>query len=59
VLTQKGFSAEGSRFVLEMYKAINSGVLAALEPRSQENTTPTSFEKFVEDILAPAYHGLK
>ena len=42
---------------IEMFKAINAGVLAAQEPRSRENTTPTSFEKFVEDVLAPAYHG--
>jgi uncharacterized protein YbjT (DUF2867 family) len=59
VLTQKGVPPKGAALYIEMYNAINSGVLAALEPRSQENTTPTSFEKFVEDILAPAYHGLK
>jgi hypothetical protein len=40
-----------------MFKAINAGVLAAVEPRSRENTTPTSFEKFVQDVFAPAYHG--
>jgi hypothetical protein len=31
--------------------------VAAREPRSAENTTPTSFEKFVQDVFAPAYHG--
>ena len=31
--------------------------LVALEPRSRENTTPTSFETFVQDVFAPAYHG--
>jgi NAD(P)-dependent dehydrogenase (short-subunit alcohol dehydrogenase family) len=36
---------------------INAGVLAPLEPRSPENTTPTSFERFVQDVFAPAYHG--
>jgi uncharacterized protein YbjT (DUF2867 family) len=33
------------------------GVLAAQEPRSPKNTTPTSFETFVQDVFAPAYHG--
>jgi hypothetical protein len=39
-----------------MFKAINASVLAAQEPRSQENTTPTSFEQFVQDVFTPAYH---
>ena len=42
---------------IEMYQAINAGVLAAQEPRSRENSTPTSFEEFVRDVFAPAYHG--
>jgi hypothetical protein len=32
-------------------------VLAAQEPRSRDNTTPTSFEQFVQDVFAPAYHA--
>ena len=42
---------------IEMYSAINAGVLAAQEPRSPENTTATSFEQFVQDVFAVAYHG--
>jgi len=42
---------------IEMFRAINAGVLAALEPRSPENTTPTSFDKFVQDVFAPAYRA--
>jgi hypothetical protein len=41
-----------------MYKAINAGVLIPQEPRSPENTTPTSFEQFVQDVFAPAYRGV-
>ena len=41
---------------IEMYKATNAGVVAAQEPRSPENTTPTSFEKFVQDVFVAAYH---
>src|SRR5579862_4180017 len=57
VLTQMGVPPKGAALYIEMYKAINAGVLAAQEPRSPENTTPTSFEKFVQDVFAPAYRG--
>jgi uncharacterized protein YbjT (DUF2867 family) len=55
-LTQLGFSAEKAAVYIEMFTAVNEGVLAAQEPRSAENSTPTSFEKFVRDIFAVAYH---
>ncbi len=42
VLTQLGVSTRGAAMYIEMYKAINTGVLVPLEPRSQENTTSTS-----------------
>jgi hypothetical protein len=56
-LEQMGMSPNKAAVYLEMFRAINAGVLAAQEPRSHQNTTPTSFEKFVHDIFAPAYHG--
>jgi len=56
-LTQMGVPPKGAALYIEMYKAINAGVLIPQEPRSRENTTPTSFETFVQDVLAPAYHG--
>jgi len=57
VLEQMGMAPKKAAVYIEMFKAINAGVLAAQEPRSLENTTSTSFEKFVEDVFAPAYHG--
>jgi uncharacterized protein YbjT (DUF2867 family) len=57
VLTQIGIPPNTAAVYIEMYKAINAGVVAAQEPRSPENSTPTSFEKFVQDVFAPAYHG--
>jgi uncharacterized protein YbjT (DUF2867 family) len=57
VLTQMGIPPKTVALYIEMYKAINAGVLAAQEPRSRENSTPTSFEEFVQDVFAPAYHG--
>jgi uncharacterized protein YbjT (DUF2867 family) len=56
-LTQMGFSPKKAAVYIEMFKAINEGVLAAQEQRSRENSTPTSFEKFVQDVFAPAYRG--
>src|SRR6266404_4337857 len=57
VLTQMGVPPKGAALYIEMYKAINAGVLVPQEPRSPENSTPTSFEKFVQDVFAAAYHG--
>jgi hypothetical protein len=57
VLQQMGMPAKKAAVYIEMFKAINAGVLAAQEPRSRENSTPTSFEEFVQDVFAPAYRG--
>jgi uncharacterized protein YbjT (DUF2867 family) len=56
-LTQMGVPPKGAALYIEMYKAINAGILIPQEPRSPENTIPTSFEQFVQDVFAPAYHG--
>ena len=56
-LEQMGMPAKKAAVYIEMFKAINEGVLAAQEPRSPENTTPTSFENFVRDVFAPVYQG--
>ena len=56
-LTQTGFSPRKAEVYIEMFQAINAGVLAAQEPRSPQNSTPTSFETFVQDVFAAAYHG--
>jgi uncharacterized protein YbjT (DUF2867 family) len=55
-LTQMGIPPETAAVYIEMYKAINAGVVAAQEPRSPENSTPTSFETFVRDVFVAAYH---
>jgi uncharacterized protein YbjT (DUF2867 family) len=56
-LTEMGFSPQKAAVYIEMFQAINAGVIAAQEPRAPENTTPTSFEKFVQDVFAPAYRA--
>jgi uncharacterized protein YbjT (DUF2867 family) len=57
MLEQMGMSTKKAGVYIEMFQAINEGLLTALESRSAQNTTPTSFEKFVRDVFAPAYHG--
>ena len=57
VLEQMGIPPKTAGQFIEMYKAINEGVVAGREPRSAENTTATSFEKFVQDVFVPAYQG--
>lgn len=54
-MMQMGMSANLVGLILEMAAALNSGHMRALEPRSAANTTPTSFETFVEEEFAPAY----
>ncbi len=54
-MMQMGMSANFVGLILEMAGALNSGHMKGLEPRSAENTQPTSFETFVEEEFAPAY----
>jgi len=56
-LTDLGVPPKGAALYVEMYKAINEKVVVALEPRSPENTTSTSFESFVQDVFVAAYRG--
>jgi uncharacterized protein YbjT (DUF2867 family) len=56
-LVQAGMPPQKAAVYIEMFEAINAGVLAAQEPRSPQNSTPTSFETFVQDVFSASYHG--
>lgn len=58
-LAQMGMSSNVVEVLLEMARALNSGHMKALEPRSPANTTPTSFETFVSQEFVPAYERQK
>jgi uncharacterized protein YbjT (DUF2867 family) len=58
-LTQMGMSANFVSLLLELAGALNSGHMKALEPRSPANTTPTSFETFVNEKFVAAYQQQK
>jgi uncharacterized protein YbjT (DUF2867 family) len=56
VLTQAGWSPKKAAVYIEMFEAINGGLLVAQEPRSRQNSTATTFERFVQDVFVPAYN---
>jgi uncharacterized protein YbjT (DUF2867 family) len=56
-LIQLGMSPNVANLLLEMSAALNSGYMRALEPRLQQNTTPTSYETFVAEEFVPLYEG--
>jgi len=54
-LMQMGMSSNMADLLLEMSGALNSGYMAALEPRSARNTTPTSLETFAAEEFVPRF----
>lgn len=54
-LVEMGMSEPAARVLLEMTAALNSGQMRALEARTPQNSTPTSYEKFVAETFVPAY----
>ena len=56
-LLQSGMSSSMADLILEMSEALNSGYMAPLEPRSAQNTTPTSIETFVAGEFVPRFSG--
>jgi uncharacterized protein YbjT (DUF2867 family) len=56
-LTQMGIPANIAALYTEMAQAFNDGRVRSLEGRSAANTTPTSFETFAAEVLAPAYEA--
>jgi uncharacterized protein YbjT (DUF2867 family) len=53
-----GLSPDMSRLYVEMSRAFNEGRIKA-EKRTTENTTPTSFETFCDEVFVPAYSQRK
>jgi uncharacterized protein YbjT (DUF2867 family) len=56
-LLQSGMSSSMADLILEMSEALNSGYMAPLEPRSAQNTSPTSIETFVAEEFVPRFTG--
>ncbi len=56
-LMQAGFSSDMASNFIEMSKAISDKRLVPLETRNAKNTTPTTFEAYASEVLAPAFRG--
>lgn len=56
-MTGMEISRNIAELLCEMADSLNSGYMKALEPRSEKNTTPTSYETFVQEVFLPAYKG--
>lgn len=56
-MTGMGMSKSLAILLCEMVGSMNNGYMKALEPRTAANTTPTSFETFVQEAFLPAFKG--
>jgi uncharacterized protein YbjT (DUF2867 family) len=54
-LVQHGLSEDVAGLIVELGNALNSGLIHSLEGRSAKNTTPTSFETFVQEDFIPIF----
>jgi len=57
-LIQMGLSQSIADLLIEMSESMNSGHMKALEKRSTRNTTPTSYEAFVNESFLPRFKGM-
>jgi uncharacterized protein YbjT (DUF2867 family) len=54
-LQQAGLSKSVADLYAEMEKSFDDGIVKSVEGRTTANTTPTTFEQFAREVLAPAY----
>jgi hypothetical protein len=53
-----GMPEATAALLIEMWTGANAGLIVPQEPRSVENSTPTTLEAFAADVFAPAYAAL-
>src|SRR5713101_1236875 len=56
-MSQMGVPGKTADLIIEMFEAINKGLVASREGRTAENTTPTTFESFAAEEFAPHFLG--
>jgi len=56
-MKQMGIPGKTAALMSEMNEAANDGLLRPQEARSERNTTPTTFETFVQEVFVPAYNA--
>jgi uncharacterized protein YbjT (DUF2867 family) len=58
MMVQMGTPVKTAGSLMEMFRAMNEGIVVADEPRSAANTTPTSIEMFMREVFVPTYQGM-
>lgn len=56
-MVSAGLSKSMATLYVEMSKGFNDGLVKTVEPRGARSNTPTRFEDFATQVLAPAYHA--
>jgi uncharacterized protein YbjT (DUF2867 family) len=56
-MVQAGLPEELAALYVEMAKGFNEGRIHPTQPRSPASTTPTSIERWAEEVFAPAFRG--
>lgn len=54
-LASMGLPKSSAALLVELWNAANEGLLNPQETRSAENTTPTTFDQFAEEVFAPQF----
>jgi uncharacterized protein YbjT (DUF2867 family) len=52
-----GFSAPLAEAMAELSRALSTGLMHPLQPRDAQNTTPTRFATFAEEVFKPAFEA--
>jgi uncharacterized protein YbjT (DUF2867 family) len=56
-LVKMGMPKSSAALMIEMWKGGKEGLVAATEPRTAKNTTPSTIEEFVDQVFGPAYNA--
>jgi len=59
VMLKMGMQADLVSLILEMTSAMNTGFMKAIEPRSVRNSTPTTYEEFVQQKFLPHFRSTR
>jgi uncharacterized protein YbjT (DUF2867 family) len=57
-MVSTGLSRSVASLYVEMAKGFNEGKVRSLDPRDARNTTPTRFEDFATEVIAPIYRAM-
>lgn len=56
-LVNMGLPKSSAALIIEMWQGANAGLIVPQQPRTAQNTTPTTIEWFAREVFAPAYNA--